>query len=110
MFLKLVPAGSDVKSYVEWAADSGLTRGLPLRSTTTTTITNKKGKSSTMSSEMEVTTLRQEEIAAAVFEIPADYTLAEVPVMEVEDEAEAESPMKQLKGLFGKKKKKTDGN
>jgi hypothetical protein len=108
MFLKWVPAGSDVKSYVEWAEGAGLSRGLPLKSTTITTVTNKKGKTSTMTSEMEVTTLRQEDIASSIFEIPADYTVAEVPVTGVEDDTEAESPLKLLKGRFGRKKK--DGN
>ena len=73
-------------------------------------MTNRKGKTTTMTSEMEVTALREESFAASTFEIPADYTKAEmVPPEFGGQDAEAGGPMKLLKGRFGRKKKK-DGN
>lgn len=110
MWLKMLPSGGDSEKFVEWAKESGMTNGFPLKSSTTTIITNRKGKSQSTRSEMEVTVLREEAIAASVFEIPPDYTEALVipPGMGSESE-DALGPMKRFKGMFGKKKKKDGG-
>ena len=74
-------------------------------------MTNRKGKSQTSTSEMEVTALRIEPIDPVMFQIPADYTKAEVvpPEFGGGEGAEAEGPMKSLKGMFGRKKKNKGG-
>ncbi len=73
-------------------------------------MTNRKGKSQTTTSEMEVTVLRVEPIAASVFEIPPGFTETAVipPGMGGESEG-AVGPMRRFKGMFGKKKKKDGG-
>jgi hypothetical protein len=81
--------------------------GLVLRLEQQTTTTNKKGKQSSSSTVMEVTLLREETPNVALFEMPSDYR--ETPLLPMGEQMEGgqdESPMKSLKGLFGRKKKK----
>jgi len=110
MWLKMMPTGGAVDEFTEWAAQSGLTEGFPLKSSATTTTTNRKGKSQTTIADMEVTVLRVEPIAPSVFEIPPDFAETAVipPGMGGESE-NAQGPMKRFKGMFGKKKKKDGG-
>ena len=54
--------------------------GFPLRSRTTSTTTNKKGKTSTSISTMDVTVLRDEDIPPSTFVIDPNYTEIELPV------------------------------
>ncbi len=84
--------------------------GFPLKSISTTTTTDKKGKEKVDQTEMTVTLLREETVPAAIFELPADYE--EISLMdqagghtaETEGEdSESESPLGALKGLFGGK-------
>jgi hypothetical protein len=111
MWLKMMPSGGAADQFSEWASASGLTEGFPLKTSSTTTITNRKGKAQTSISEMEVTVLREEPIAASIFEIPADYQEAEMvpPELGGTGAEESEGPMKALKGMFGRKNKKKDG-
>jgi hypothetical protein len=109
MWLKMMPSGGASEKFTEWAIESGLTESFPLKSSSTTTITNRKGKAQTTISDMEVTVLREEPIAASIFEIPSDYTEAQMPTGMGGEADEAGSPMKKLKGMFGKKNKKKDG-
>jgi hypothetical protein len=106
MWLKMMPSGGAVEKFTEWAVESGLTESFPLRSTATTIMTNRKGKSQTTTSDMEVTVLRVEPIAASVFEIPPGFTETAVipPGMGGESEG-AVGPLRRFKGMFGKKKK-----
>lgn len=107
MWFKMLPSGGDANAFVQWAEDEGMTNVFPLKTSAVTTMTNRKGKTQTTNSEMEVTVLRVEPIEATVFEIPADYTKAEIipPEFGGSEEAEAGGPMKRFKGMFGKKKK-----
>ena len=99
-------AASGGDEFMEWAIETGLTESFPLKSSSTTKMTNRKGKSETSISDMEVTVLRVEPIDAAIFEIPADYTEAEmIPPGMGGESGEAVGPMKKFKGMFGKKKK-----
>lgn len=110
MWLKMMPSGGDTDQFLQWAEQSGLTNGFPLRSSSLTTMTNRKGKTQTTQADMEVTVLRQEPIDVAMFQIPPDYTKSEVIPPELGgQEGEAEGPLKSLKGMFGRKKKKDGG-
>ena len=109
MWLKMMPTGGAAEKFSEWAVEAGLTESFPLKSSSRTTMTNRKGKSQTTISDMEVTVLRVEPIAASIFEIPADYTETEMTPEMGGADGEAQGPMKALKGMFGKKKKKKDG-
>jgi hypothetical protein len=84
--------------------------GFPLKMTQQTTTTDKKGGQSTTTMVMEVTEVRQETPDAALFAMPgADYTETPlVPTLTASDGSEQESPMKSLKGMFGRKKKNKD--
>lgn len=79
--------------------------GLVLKMKQETTTTNKKGKSSKSSMLMEVKTVREESIDRKIFEMPDGLT--ETPLVPgLTGGDESEGPMKNLKGLFGRKKKK----
>ncbi len=84
--------------------------GFPLKSISTTTTTDKKGKEKVDQTEMTVTLLREETVPAAVFELPADYReislmdpAGSLPAGNQGEDTESESPFKALKGLFGGK-------
>ncbi len=78
--------------------------GVPLRAVIKTVTTDQDGKSSTGTSNTEVTTLREEDVAASVFEIPADYTRQEMmPQADANQEDGQENPMDALKNIFGRK-------
>jgi len=53
-------------------------KGFPLRTVTTSTTTNKKGKSTEQTFTNEVTVLREESIADSTFEWPSDYTETQI--------------------------------
>ncbi len=55
-------------------AEFSKVEGVPLKSVTHMTMTNKKGRATRSTSTTEVTDLRQENIPDSTFEIPADYT------------------------------------
>jgi hypothetical protein len=86
-------------------------KGFPLKAVNVSTTTNKKGKAVQHTSTTEVTTLREESVADATFEVPAGYTETQiVPEMEGYDQqGDQEGKKKQtgLSGLF--KKPKNDG-
>lgn len=111
-WLKMAASSMKGEEFVEWAEESGMANTFPLKTKAVTTVTNKKGKTSRMTSETEVTELRVGPVPAAAFEIPADYTKQEMVPPEWGGEAggEAGGPMKQLKGIFGKKKDKKKDN
>lgn len=64
--------------------------GFPLKSTTVTTTRDKKGRENVTRSTTEVTSLREEAIAGAVFELPADYE--ERPLLPAMAEGQDEAP------------------
>ena len=81
-----------------------------MRSVSTTTTTDKKGKEKVDQTEMTVTLLREETVPESVFELPADYQ--EISLMDPAgphtpgsqgEDADSESPLKGLKSLFGGK-------
>ncbi len=84
--------------------------GFPLKTVSTTTPTDKKGKEKVDQTEITVTVLREETVSASVFELPADYREISLidpagphtPGSQGED-AGSESPLKGLKSLFGGK-------
>jgi hypothetical protein len=61
------------------AQEYGAIDCVPLRTRTTTTVAEQRGRPTTTESEMEVTVLRAEAIPASTFELPADYE--HVPLM-----------------------------
>ena len=61
-------------------------QGFPLKSRTATVTTNKKGKSSTSISTMEVTLLRDETVPPSTFEIPDDFELIPMPFGDSDEE------------------------
>jgi len=84
--------------------------GFPLKSVSTTTTTDKKGKEKVDQTELIVTLLREETVPASVFELPADYE--EISLMDPAgamaagnsgEDSDSESPLKGLKSLFGGK-------
>lgn len=79
--------------------------GLVLKMKQDTTTTNKKGKESKSSMLMEVTALREESIDGKIFEMPDGLTEAPLVPGLSGDGDESDGPMKNLKGLFGRKKK-----
>lgn len=84
--------------------------GMVLKLVQDTTTTDKKGRTSTSSTTMEVTTLREESIDGGIFTMPEGYT--ETPLLPVPAQAEGAEeggPMEGLKGLFGRKKKNDEG-
>jgi hypothetical protein len=105
LWLKMLPSTVENDELVGWAEDTGLAHSFPLRSRAVTKVTDKKGRTSTMTSDMQVVDLRIEAVPAAVFEIPADYTRQEMLPAEWGGESGEGSPANPLKGLFGKKKK-----
>jgi hypothetical protein len=78
--------------------------GFPLKSIVRTTNTGKKGKSRTSTMVTEVTTLREESVAASTFVIPEHFTPIEM-MPTAQGEEESDNP---LRGLFGRKGKKKD--
>ena len=78
--------------------------GFPLKRVTVTTTTDKKGKSETTRTTMEVTEMQMAPIPDSTFEIPAGYTETQLlPTGEGEEGGQgSDNP---LAGLFGKKKK-----
>lgn len=105
MWYGMLPAGMREEVGDAWIENSGLLDGFPMKSVATTKSTNRKGKTTTMTSEMVITELREESIAASTFEIPGDYTETQLIPDETQD------AMSRFKGMFGRKKKqkKTDG-
>jgi hypothetical protein len=83
--------------------------GFPLKTSTRSTVTNKKGESQTSSSLTEVTVLREESIDGDVFSWPPSYTETQLlPDMESAqaadqqgDEGSKKKKKRGLKGLFG---------
>lgn len=97
-------------------ADMNRIDGMVLKMEQKSTTTSKKGEQRTSTTVMEVTTLREESVDASRFAMPTGYTETPlVPSMadagtaqgeqpQEQAEEEPQSPMKALKGLFGKKK------
>ena len=84
--------------------------GFPLRTKTESKTTDKKGRSSMSSMLMEVTQLREEDVADATFEIPADYEEIEVPALAAggDEEDGGEGGLGGVFKSFGFGKKKKD--
>ncbi len=90
--------------------------GFPLRSRTTSTTTNKKGKTSTSISTMDVTVLREEDIAPSTFVIDPNYTEIELPLEAMSgqggesgvDDGDGDGGVFKRFGFGRKKKKKND--
>lgn len=80
-------------------AEMGKLEGFPLKVVTETTTTNKKGKSRTTRSTMEVTTLEQDrDLEDGTFEIPEGYTEEAMPTMGENGEDEGGNPFGKLFG------------
>lgn len=86
--------------------------GLVLKMDQTTTTTNKKGKQRTSTTHFRVTKMQQQNVDDSLFVMPSGYTETSLfPETgnpqgneQTEDsKEESKSPMKSLKGLFGKK-------
>lgn len=79
--------------------------GTPLKMVIDTVSTDTKGRETSSNMVTEVTTLREEQVAAALFEVPEGFT--EQTLMTDANQGEADSkedsPMKTLKGLFGRR-------
>lgn len=78
------------------AAEMDKVQGLPLKTVTVSTTTNKKGKGDTVTSTTEVTTLREESVPADRFVVPEGYRETQLPG--VGGDEDSGNP---LKGLFG---------
>ena len=65
MWMKMMPASMKDEDFIQWAEREGLTNSFPLKSRAVTRTTNKKGKTTEMTTDMEVTELRVEPIAAS---------------------------------------------
>ncbi len=84
--------------------------GFPLKTISTTTTTDKKGKEKVDQTEITVTLLREETVPASIFELPSGYR--EISLMDPAgamaqgnqgEDSDSESPLKALSGLFGGK-------
>ncbi|MCB1032704.1 MAG: DUF4412 domain-containing protein [Acidobacteria bacterium] len=81
------------------AAEMEKVKGFPLKTVTvSSSVGGKKGKETTSTTTMEVTTLRNESVDAKRFEIPSDYRRVDL-LTGTESDEEGSNP---LKGLFGK--------
>jgi hypothetical protein len=84
--------------------------GVPLKMRQDSTTTDKRGRTTSSTTVMEVTTLREEPVDAGLFAMPEGYTEAPlIPGMaamqgQAGDKGN-ENPMDALKGLFGRKTK-----
>jgi hypothetical protein len=95
--------------------------GAPLRWVTTTVSTDEKGKAETSITSMEMTNIKSGNIPASEFQIPAGYSMVEMPNMATANDGQgnavaadsagsAKAPSakdaaaKKLKGIFGGKK------
>ena len=78
--------------------------GVPLRAVVETTNTDQDGKVSKGTSTTEVTTLREEDVPAVTFEIPADYTRQELNLGNESGQDQGQgNPMDALKDIFGRR-------
>ena len=87
--------------------------GFPLKTLTTTTTTNKKGKTSSSVSTMDVTVLREENVASSNFVIPPHYTEIEIPLEAMAAQGAENGDGDEEGGVFkrfgfGRKKKNKD--
>ncbi len=80
-------------------------KGFPLKSVVRTTNTGKKGKTTVTTMVTEVTTLREESVAATTFVIPDHFT----PIQMMPSAQGDEDDGNPLRGLFGRKGKKGGG-
>jgi len=92
--------------------EMGKVKGFPLKTTTATKMTGKKGKEMTMVSTMEVTALREEAVPSSIYVIPEDFTetsmMADMPEgygQQGQQQPDQEDQKGGLSGLF----KKGDG-
>ncbi|HUO87200.1 MAG TPA: hypothetical protein VM617_07395 [Thermoanaerobaculia bacterium] len=100
VWLRNVPTTGfgDLDELIE--AEMSTVSGFPLKSVGVTTTTGQKGKQTTSTTRMEVTSLdRSASIPASTFELPAGYTRIDSP--SAAGSGEDDEPANPLRGIFG---------